>query len=260
MIIDGKQIASLVLAELKKQPQPTKKMIAVLVGDDPASLSFLKQKERVAKELGVGFELKQFSGDIGQVELMENIVLISSEQNVGGLIVQLPLPARFDRDQILSAITLEKDVDVLVGSILPPAVLAVEDILNFLNFDLKGKIVGVVGKGFLVGAPIAKWLQGKCSQVIIFDSKSDLADLKKADLVITGTGKAGLITDDMLKEGAGVIDFGYGMVNGKISGDFAASLLLTTSPNLLAFYTPTPGGTGPILVAELYKNFYSLNS
>lgn len=148
---------------------------------------------------------------------------------------------------------------------------------NVVKEYLKNKAVAVVGKGFLVGKPIIEWLKGnpsagsgqKCQTLLIFDSKSDLKNLKKADLVITGVGKANLIKPEMLKSGAGVIDFGYdlievksekGKVESKITGDFDAfELELSTFNFQLSWYTPTPGGTGPILVAEIFKNFYKLN-
>ncbi|MDO8467179.1 MAG: bifunctional 5,10-methylenetetrahydrofolate dehydrogenase/5,10-methenyltetrahydrofolate cyclohydrolase [bacterium] len=258
MIINGKEIAAKVLAELKSRPRPLKSLVAVLVGDDAASLSFLKQKEKIAKELEVPFTLERIAEETNEEDLKERIEEICSDKGVGGVIVQLPLPEKFNRSEVLSAIAPEKDVDGLVGAALPPAALTVKEILNNLSFDLEGKTVGVVGKGFLVGAPIAKWLAGKCGEVIVFDSKSDLSGLKKADLVITGTGRAGLIKPEMLKVGAGVIDFGFGMVDGKIRGDLDTFNFELLTLNL-SFYTPTPGGTGPILVAELFRNFYDLN-
>ena len=115
-----------------------------------------------------------------------------------------------------------------------------------------------MGLGALVGRPIALWLMGKCAHLDLLDKGSDLDVLTNADFVICGVGEAGLIKPANLKEGAGVIDFGYYYFkDGKLSGD-----LDTTSPDLerLSFYTPTPGGTGPILVAKLMENFYKLNS
>ena len=145
---------------------------------------------------------------------------------------------------------------------------------NDANDFLKNKIVAVVGRGFLVGKPIAEWLNGKCGKLIVLNSKSNLRDLQEADLVITGVGKAGLIKPTMLKPGAGVIDFGYdvkkirhekGEMGKKIFGDFDSSSLVPNLSPLLShlsfsFYTPTLGGPDPILVAEIFKNFYKLNS
>lgn len=262
--VDGKKIAGKIIAELKKNPAPTKELAAVLVGDNSASASFLRQKEKIAKELGVKFNLYNLSSELSENELKLEISQIAKKESVGGLILQLPLPTKYDRDQILGVLPAEKDVDALVGGgkAVPPAVLAVQDVLQEVGFSIADKIVGVVGRGLLVGRPIAESLSGRCREVIIFHTKTDLTRIADCDLVICGAGKAGLIKSEMLKPGAGVIDFGFDMVNGKISGDFDSSSLVTsnqlpvTRDSLLAFYTPTPGGTGPILVAELFKNFY----
>ncbi len=260
MVIDGKKIAGQVIAELKKQPPPQKELAAILVGENAASASFLRQKEKIAKDLGVDFRLHNLSADLSQGELIVELNKLISSDQVGGFILQLPLPEKYDRDQVLAALPSEKDVDALTGKgkTVPPAVLAVQDVLKESGFSLADKVVGVVGRGLLVGRPIAEWLSGKCREVMIFHTKTDLSRIADCDLVISGAGKAGLVKPDMLKPGAGVIDFGFDMVNGKISGDFDSSLLVN-SDQLPAFYTPTPGGTGPILVAELFKNFYTLN-
>jgi 5,10-methylene-tetrahydrofolate dehydrogenase/methenyl tetrahydrofolate cyclohydrolase len=109
--------------------------------------------------------------------------------------------------------------------------------------------------GFLVGKPISDWLNGKCKEIYLLDVGSDLGILKNADLVILGVGKTGLVKPEMLKENAFVIDFGYSMEDGKICGDFEPPS--GHSPSAIS-YTPTPGGTGPILVAQLFENFYRL--
>lgn len=262
VIIDGKKIARGIIDDLKKMPKPEKTFAAIFVGSSKASESFLKQKEKVASELGLNFQLFQFPDHISEDELFGKVREIGSDRLIGGMIIQLPLPPRFSQEKILQALDSKKDVDAIVNqNLLPLPVMVVSDVLVSVSYDLKDKIVAVVGRGMLVGKPVAKWLEGKCKEVLIFHSKTNLADLKKVDLIITGVGKAGLIKPEMLKEGAGVIDFGFDIVNGKIRGDLDSSFLQLETCNLkLAFYTPTPGGTGPILVAELFKNFYSLAS
>ncbi len=261
IVVDGKKIAGKIIADLKKRPTPRKELAAILVGEDAASASFLRQKEKIAKELGVAFHLYNVSSRLSEGELKVELSKIIGQDLVGGFILQLPLPVEYDRDQILSALSAEKDVDALTGGgrAIPPAVLAVEDVLKEVNFSLADKVVGVVGRGLLVGRPIAEWLSGKCREVIIFHTKTDLSRIKDCDLVISGAGKAGLIKPELLKPGAGVIDFGFDMVDGKIRGDLDASNIQpsTSNPN---FFTPTPGGTGPILVAELFKNLYDIVS
>lgn len=291
-IVNGKAIAAEILGELKSLPKPEKFLAGVLVGDNPASLNFLKQKEKTAKELGVDFRLYKFPPDLKNDGLRDEVGKIANHKTCGGVIVQLPLPEHLNRHYILNAIPREKDVDVLgeraVGAfctgrnpVLPPAVGTVEEILKcpaegearqgrqVSGIKLQDVKVAIVGLGLLVGAPIAIWIMDKAKEVYLLHKGSSFETLKIADLVISGAGKAGLITPDMLKPGAGVIDFGCSIeekkngengeeVKIKISGDFAPGSLLDSSS--VSFYTPTPGGTGPILVAKLLENFYRLNS
>ncbi|MBI5079498.1 bifunctional 5,10-methylenetetrahydrofolate dehydrogenase/5,10-methenyltetrahydrofolate cyclohydrolase, partial [Candidatus Wolfebacteria bacterium] len=189
---------------------------------------------------------------------------------VGGVIVQLPLPEHLNNQYILNAIPREKDIDVLsertIGAfyagrnpVLPPSVGVVKEIIENCKLKIENLRVAVVGLGFLVGRPTALWLIKKCRELYLLDKESDFKILKQADLVISATGQANLIKPEMLKENAGVIDFGYSPdENGKISGDFDIQLPITNY-QLLRFYTKTPGGTGPILVAKIFENFYRLN-
>lgn len=269
MVIDGKKIAGSIIKDLKQKKRPDKILAAVLVGERPDSKSFLRQKKLMAKELGVPFELFQFGDDILEEDLTKEIKKIGEDEEIGGLIVQLPLPAHYNRGRILAAINPRQDVDALMPEsrklVDPLPVAVVKEILKATSYNLKAKTVAVVGKGFLVGKPIIEWLKKEGQEPMVFDSKSDLKDLEQVDLVITGVGKAGLIKPVMLKPGAAVIDFGYDLKDGKISGDLDVSNVNGPMPagrqemsNVL-FYTPTPRGTGPILVAEIFKNFYKLN-
>jgi len=283
IIIDGKQISAEIVAELKQLPKPNKTLAAVFVGASEASESFLRQKSKLAAELGVDFTICRFSEDVSEDELKDEIKKIGDDEKTGGMIIQLPLPSKFNRENILSALNPKKDVDGLRARDLnqdqieklalsdktkPLAVRTAETILDKIGFDIKDKIVAVVGRGLLVGKPIIQWLKGKCRELIVVDSKGDITRIRKADLVITGVGKAGLIKPEMLKDGAGVIDFGYSRCEKSepntndakkksICGDFDDSSLVNGHSSL-SFYTPTPGGTGPILVAELFRNFYEL--
>ncbi len=259
IVIDGKSIARKIIEQLKKLPKPTKALAAVFVGESAASESFLKQKRKIAEELGVEFRLITLSADISQAELIAEITHLGVDKEIGGILVQLPLPEKFNRGKILAAIFPKKDVDALTAE-SPVSALAVEvvkDVLAEAKVDIKEKVVGVVGRGLLVGDPVAKWLYNQCREVIIFHTKTDFSRIKDCDLVIAGAGKAGLLKPGMLKPGAGVIDFGFDMVNGKISGDLDTQ---SSGLDALGFYTPTPGGTGPVLVVELFKNFYILNT
>ena len=275
--ISGSEIAQKIIERLKSGPAPKKILAAVLVGKDPASLGFIKQKEKTAKELGIDFRLYELNGALKNDELRQEVGRIASQKTVGGVIVQLPLPEHINKHYILNVIPREKDIDVLgeraLGAfytgrnpVLPPAVGVVEEILKAKSYKLKANKVAVVGLGFLVGKPVAHWLMGKCQELYLLDINSDFSspagELKNADLVITGVGISGLIKPEMLKDDASVIDFGYSLDEfGKIRGDLDTSKLEAKSYKLKAIsYTPTPHGTGPILVAKLFENFYKLNT
>ncbi len=275
MRLDGHAIAAEIIDELKKLPKPDKIFAAILVSDDPRSISFLKQKEQVAKELGVDFRLYKLGAELGNDGLRQEARRLVEKRSVGGAIIQLPLPEGINPAYILNAVPREKDIDVLgeraLGAfynnrnpVLPPAVETVKVIFEKMNLPLEGLKIAIVGRGTLVGKPISLWLARRCKELYLLGRNSDLAILSTCDVVISGVGKAGIIRADMLKEGAGVIDFGYSMsegqsANGKLitSGDFDFTPL-AISDSRLAFYTPTPGGTGPILVAKVFENFYKL--
>lgn len=294
MPIDGKKIAKDILDKLKALSAPKKIFAAFLIGDNTASFGFLKQKEKVAKELGVDFRLYQLPGDITNDKARDEVRKIAESKSTGGVIIQLPVPEHLNRHYILNAVPREKDVDVLsersLGAfyngrnpILPPAVGTLEAIIatpqkiadnfNGASYPLATSKVAVVGLGLLIGKPIANFLMGKTKELFLLRDGSDLGLLEQADLVVSGVGIAGLIKPDMLKKGAGVIDFGYSSdqqptTNNlqpstdnkpKVRGDFDSESLVVSGKSLV-FYTPTPGGTGPILVAKIFENFFTLQN
>ena len=268
MKIDGREIAGDIIARLKERTTPKKILAVIFVGNDPRSASFIKQKEKVAQELGVDFRVYNLSEDLKNDGLRKEIGRIAKQKPVGGVVVQLPLPESVGKRYVLNAVPPEKDVDVLgeraLGTfrnnnnpVLPPAVGTVKEILEFMQVNLKEMVIAIIGRGSLVGSPVNTWLAGKPRDLYTLDSKSNIEAVGKADIIISGVGKAGLITPSILKDGAGVIDFGYYYFpNGDVSGDLATDD--EDELDKLAFYTPTPGGTGPILVAKLFENFYTL--
>ncbi len=267
--ISGIEVSKKIVARLKKLPTPRTMMAAILVGEDPISANFVNEKRKIAHELGVKFKIYNLPGNLKNEELRKEVSWIAQDELVGGVVVQLPLPKHIERHEILRDIPSSKDVDVLgaqavahfyatEAGVLPPACSVVEEIIKSHKFDLAKSKVAVVGSGLLIGKPIAVWLMHKAKDIVVLGHRSRLEEsLKDADLVISGVGKAKLITSKMLKKGAAVIDFGYDYSGGKLVGDFDHS-----DPSALKdlkFYTPTPGGTGPILVAKLFENFYRLN-
>ena len=268
MIIDGKEIAKGILGRLKAKAKSERFFGAVLVGEDPAAINFLKQKESVAKELGIEFRLYQLASDITTDELRKEIGRLAQPKVCGGFIVQLPLPSSINRHYVLNAIPKEKDVDLLSegalggfyterSSIVPPSVGTVEEILKLEHRNLRDLTVVMVGAGFLIGKPVGFWLQNKIAELIVLDAsvKDVPAKLGEADIVISGAGSSNLFSAEHLKPGATVIDFGFNRVDGKITGDFNPA----DAEKRNIHYTKTPGGTGPILVTKLFENFYELN-
>ncbi len=240
------------------------------MGDDPASVNFLKQKEKVAKELGLEFRLYELPVSITTDKLREDIGHLAKPKNCGGFIVQLPLPETVNRHYALNAIPKEKDVDFLSetalgafytgrSAVVPPSAGTVEEILKLEHCNLRELKVVMVGAGFLIGKPVGFWLQNKVAELVVLDAevKELHKKLDEADIVISGAGHPGLFGEEHLKEGATVIDFGFSRgANGKIAGDFDPAGADAKNVH----YTKTPGGTGPVLVAKLFENFYSLNS
>lgn len=266
--IDGTAIARKIIDALKKLPRPTKNLVAVLVGASAASLTFIRRKAAVARELGIGFELFQFSVTDTEDAMVRRIRALSCDERVGGIVLQLPLPERFCRDALIAVIVPHKDPDNLTGraGVHAPAVGAVKEIFKDSGFRIQdARIIAVVGRGFLVGAPIIQWLEYERHKIQdsgfkIQDLQIKVADIDTdnvkecvadADVVITGVGKAGCIDLRWLQDGVGIIDFGF-------PADIDNSTF-NTQHSTVSFYTPTPGGTGPIVVAKLLENFYTLN-
>lgn len=269
MVIDGRKIAAEILSGLKAKPKPEKFLGAVLVGDDPASLNFLKQKEKVAKELEIEFRLYRLPADMATDDLRREIGRLARAKTCGGFIVQLPLPKSVNKHYVLNAIPTGKDPDILSepalgafytgrSGLVPPSVETVKEIISQEKRDLRAENVVLIGAGFLIGRPVGYWLLDKVAQLTVLDFKSASlrSKLKEADIVISGVGRADIVSPSDLKSGALVIDFGFSKRNGKMVGDFNPK----GAEEKNISYTPTPGGTGPILVAKLFENFYRLNS
>jgi methylenetetrahydrofolate dehydrogenase (NADP+)/methenyltetrahydrofolate cyclohydrolase len=181
------------------------------------------------------------------------------------VIVQLPLPEGVNQEELLNSIPVEKDADVLSraarerfekgeeGALLPPVVGAIREILQSGNVAIAGKRAVVIGAGFLVGGPVAKWLrqQGADVEVLTIESSNEalVAALAEADIIVSGTGSPGLIMPDMIKQGLALIDAGTSESNGKIVGDADPACA-----DKCSLFTPVPGGVGPIAVACLFEN------
>ncbi len=253
--IDGRNIADRVIAGLKKIDSPKQELAFVAFKRSDAFASFVHGQILAAGILGVRTRVIYLAAIRTTQALVAELRQLGADETIGGVVLQLPLPEWFDKKTVLDNIPVGKDVDCLnpatVGS--APAVLAVKKIFEeghpgFNLEEFHGSKVCLIGAGLLIGRPLARYFESLSWYVAMLNSKSPLEVAAKADLVITGTGVKGLIRPELLKAGVDLIDFGY-------PGDVAED-----SPLLgrLNSFTPSRGGTGPVLVASAFENFYRL--
>lgn len=269
IIIDGKKIAAKIEkiaaadAATLKAKGIVPKLAVVLVGNNKASLTYIKRKKAAAERVGVNFVLHQFPKNISKNDLITNINKIQQDKQLTGLIIQLPLPERLYVSEVLNSINPTIDVDCLtdnnIGKLVmetnqiePPTPWAVIRTLKEIKFNMVGKNITIVGAGALVGKPLAIMLVNELASVTTCNSHTK--DIKKkcleADVIVSAVGKKDLITKDMVRKNTVVIDTGIVYVKGHMQGDIDFKNVSKKA----GFITPTPGGIGPITVAKLLKN------
>jgi len=268
-IIDGKKIAAKIEKETAKAVSALKakgippKLAVVLVGDNKASRLYIKRKKEAAERVGISFVLHEFSKNISKEDLVGAVNKIQKDRALTGLIIQLPLPERLYKPEVLNAINPNIDVDCLtdanIGKLVmktnliePPTPWAVIKTLKEIKFNLVGKNATIVGAGALVGKPLAIMLVNELASVTTCNSHTKNLKNKclEADVIISAVGKQNLITADMVKKSTVVIDTGIVYVDGKMHGDVD---FIPVSKKA-SFITPTPGGIGPLTVAKLLLN------
>lgn len=266
-LLDGKALATKIKEQVKNEAAelPRKPGLAViLVGDDPASRVYVNNKRKDCEECGFYSEEYTLSGNISQSELLELVEALNQRENIDGILVQLPLPKHINENTIIQAIAPEKDVDgfhpvntgnLLIGhpGFLPCTPAGVMDLLEEYKIDPVAKQAVIVGRSNIVGKPMALLLLQKNATVTICHSKTpDLANhCRQADILVSAVGRRGLITADMVKEGAVVIDVAINRdENGKLCGDVDFNAVSEKA----SYLTPVPGGIGPMTRAELMKN------
>lgn len=266
MIIDGKLVKKEKLLELKQQLELLNKkpcLCVIQVGHDEASNVYVKQKAKLCKELGYEFIHRTLPEDIDEVMLIQAIDLLNLDDEVDGIIVQMPLPPHLNPIKVLNAIDSAKDVDGLTylnsgmllqkaDGFIPCTPKGVIDLLNYYNISIEGKQCLVIGRSILVGKPMAHLLLDRNGTVTVAHSKTpNLKELcQQADIIVTSVGKKWLITEDMVKEGAVVIDVGINRENGKLYGDVDFDRVSQKA----SYITPVPGGVGQMTVYELCEN------
>lgn len=272
-IIDGRKLRKEILEQVKEgvaalSLQPV--FCDILVGDDPASVQYVRMKAKTAESVGIKFHNASFPSSISTPELIKEIKILNKVENMCGIIVQLPLPEHLDKRAILDAIDSNLDVDCLgteqsakfyQGESLIgfPTALACMAILDSLGLDLDpstmlgaSKKIVVLGQGELVGRPVTALLRFRGLNPTIVTRKVENGTelIKQADVIISGIGKGKYITGNMVKNGVVVIDAGTSEASNAIVGDVD----LESVKNIASFVSPVPGGVGPVTVAMLLNN------
>lgn len=268
MIIDGKKISLDIKNEVKQQVEklnPLQPALAViLVGDNPASAVYVKNKKIACGYVGIRSEAFELPQQTSENELLNLIDRLNKDNTINGILVQLPLPKHIDEEKILLAMSPDKDVDgfhpynvgsMMIGkdTFLPCTPAGIIQLLKRSNVEIQGKNCVVIGRSNIVGKPVSQLLLNENGTVTICHSKTkNLAEIcKRADILVVAIGKAKFVTADMISKGVVIIDVGMNRdENGKLCGDVD----FDACKDIAAAITPVPGGVGPMTIAMLMKN------
>jgi methylenetetrahydrofolate dehydrogenase (NADP+)/methenyltetrahydrofolate cyclohydrolase len=270
-LIDGKALASKVQTNVASQVEDLKQtknivpgLAVILIGDDPASHAYVKMKAKACEKVGFYSITHNMPETISQDEIIATIEMMNNNPRIDGILVQLPLPKHVDTDKILEVIDPKKDVDGFhaynvgrlvtnLDSFVACTPLGVMKMFEEYNIDLKGQDVCVVGASNIVGKPMASLLLNADATVTITHifTKDLKSHTSKADIIVVGVGVPGLIKEDMVKEGAIVIDIG---INRIADGSLVGDVDFANVSKKCSYITPVPGGVGPMTIAMLLSN------
>lgn len=266
-LLKGREVSAAVTQDLAAKIRDlsfTPAVAFIRIGDDPASVSYVRSKDRMAASLGVRSQVFALPADTSQDALLELIADLNARPDLDGILVQLPLPDHFEVRDVLEAIDPDKDVDGLhvrnagrlwrgEAGLFPCTPLGLIRILDYYELPIEGRHVVIVGRSNLVGKPAAALFLRRHATVSLAHSRTrDLAGLTaQADILVAAAGRAGMITPEMVKPGAVVLDVGITRVDGKLTGDVHPEV-----EKVASYLTPMPGGTGPMTVAMLMHNTY----
>jgi len=271
MIIDGKAVAREIQKQVKDEIEGLKRrwgmvpgLGVVLVGDDPASHLYVRNKEKACKEVGIQSQEHLLPASVSERELLSLIHTLNRDKEIHGILVQLPLPAHIRSEKILKAVSPQKDVDgfhpvnqglLLLGAegLKPCTPLGIMKLLDSIGCDPKGKNATVVGRSNIVGKPVALMLLARHATVTLCHSRTaQLKDeVSRADILVVAIGKAGLVRGDWIKPGAVVIDVGS---NRLPSGKFVGDVEFEGAKERASWISPVPGGVGPMTICMLLFN------
>lgn len=269
-IIDGKAIANKIRSSLKEDIKRLSKergfvpgLAVILVGKDPASQVYVRNKEKACKEIGIESRVIYMDQDISQDTLLQEIHKLNNDKDIHGILVQLPLPSHIDQDAVISAIDPKKDVDgfhpLTIGKLFvgqkgfePCTPKGIITLIKETGQDIAGKHAVVIGRSNIVGKPVSIMLLRENATVTMCHSKTkNLKELaKSADILVVAMGRPESIDDEYIKEGAIVIDVGTTRVDGKLKGD----VVFEKAVHKVGWITPVPGGVGPMTITMLLKN------
>lgn len=270
VIIEGNKIAKRIREELKERLEAIKEekgiqlgLVGVIVGGDPASLAYIKNKEKVCNEVGMTSITYELPSETTEEELVNLIEELNKREDVHGILVQLPLPKHINQDRIAETISPKKDVDCFnpinqgrfyrgEKAIPPCTPKGIMRLIKETGIELKGKSVSVIGRSNIVGKPAAFMLLSKDATVTICHSKTpDLKEvLIKSDIIVSAVGRPGLVKADMVKEGAVVIDAGTSYKDNKLVGDVD----FENVAEVASYITPVPRGVGAMTTTMLIEN------
>ncbi|WP_350344670.1 bifunctional methylenetetrahydrofolate dehydrogenase/methenyltetrahydrofolate cyclohydrolase FolD [Proteinivorax tanatarense] len=269
-ILDGKKLAKKIRGDVKNEIMEIKEkkgivpgLSVIIVGDDPASSTYVAKKEKAAEKLGINSKIYRLPESTTESHLLSIIQRLNSEDSVDGILVQLPLPDHISKEKIISAISPEKDVDGFhttnagkmfqnKSTLLPCTPYGVIKLLESKNISLEGKHVVIVGASDIVGKPMAMLALNRMATITICHiATQDLAyHTRQADVLIVAVGKVNLITADMVKEGAIVVDVGINRSEDRLVGDVD----FEDVGKKAELISPVPGGVGPMTIAMLMHN------
>jgi len=269
-IINGKQIAEDIREGIRQEMEQLKTtgfqpgLAVVLVGEDPASQVYVRHKEKACHDLGYYSEVHRLPSTTSQEELLAMVDRLNKQENINGILVQLPLPEQIEEKAIINAISPEKDVDgfhpisvgnLVIGddSLLPCTPAGVIELIKHAGVEISGKHAVVIGRSNIVGKPVSLLLQRENATVTMCHSRtSNMKELaKQADILVVAIGKANFVDASYIKPGAVVIDVGVNRLdNGKLAGDVDFESAKQVSGPI----TPVPGGVGPMTITMLMQN------
>ena len=268
-IMDGKSLNAEIQDEIKHmiKYEMIKPSVAVIqVGDDPASNTYVRNKQKACENVGIFFRHYKFDDGTPELTIINKIKELNNDEYVNGIIVQLPLPERYNEKRLVNQILNSKDIDGLtdinVGRLLngkktlvPCTPLGIMELLKKYDVKFEGKHVVIVGKGKLTGKPLAHLMLNEGATVTVCHSRTLNLEsyTKQADILVSATGLNKLITADMVKKGAVVVDVGINYEDGHIAGDVDFKEVAKKA----SLITPVPGGVGPMTIAMLLKNIIS---